>query len=86
MLTTFRKNHRQVMDDHKMEIRSWRLSKNQGAKEALDKLENRLLSTDEKSVFFIGHYLVQSYPEKEIYINLIEEVKKLITEIKNQYD
>jgi hypothetical protein len=69
-----------------MKMVTWKIAKNEGAQEALDKLEDRLLKNNQRAVFVIGNYLIQSYPEKKIYSHLLVEVKKLIDEIKNQYN
>jgi hypothetical protein len=68
-----------------MKIVNWKISKNEGAREALDKLEEKLINIDEAQVFVIGHYLIQSYPEKKIYTHFLVEVKKLIDEVRRQY-
>ena len=68
-----------------MKIVTWKISKNEGAREALDKLEERLHDIDRLPVFVIGHYLIQSYPEKKIYSHFLLEAKKLIDEIREQY-
>jgi len=69
-----------------MKIATWKISKNEGAREALDKLEDRLIKNNERSVFVVGNYLIQSYPERKIYSHLLVEIKKLIDEIKHQYN
>lgn len=68
-----------------MKILTWKISKNEGAREALDKLEEKLEHIDERPVFVIGHYLIQSYPEKKIYTHFLVEMKKLIDEVREQY-
>ncbi len=61
------------------------IAKNEGARDALDILENRLLKNNKRSVFVIGNYLIQSYPEREIYGHMLVEIKRLIDEIRKQY-
>jgi hypothetical protein len=68
-----------------MKILTWKISKNEGAREALDTLEEKLINIDERPVFVIGHYLIQSYPEKKIYAHFLVEVKKIIDEVRRQY-